>query len=354
MVKLYYKMDKKISEEIIKCSRCGLCMDVCPIYHAKGTETALLRGKFLQLLGLIRGDLKWSKKIAYNLDLCLACGKCKKACPSGIDAVYIFSFIKNKYQTPFERFFYSAPLFKFKLFWLKILYLLKYFPKNIKRKKIKSNKGEVHFKGCASKSINVHGFNFDNVGKFSCCALPYYLKGRFDLYEKYKKRNIKLIKEAKKVIFDCATCYDTVLNYEGLESEQKDKLVYFTDYYKSKNLSLKDPLKVTFHKPCHLNGKVFSDILEILKSIKNLEFVDYEEMDECCGFSGDFFTRHIKTSSILSETKIKNISKTKADIVLTTCPTCLWSLKYGIKLLNTNLKACDLAEFLDVFCEIKD
>lgn len=343
-------MKKEIEKEVINCSRCGLCMEVCPVYKAKKTETSVSRGKFLQLLGLIRGDLKMNKKIAYNLDLCLACGKCKKACPSNIDAVKIFSSIKEEYQTPFEKLFYSAPSFKLKMFFLQIMYKIKY-PLGRKFKKkpfcLKTNEKIAYFEGCATRSIG-NGF-LSNIKKekFSCCALPYYIKGRFDLYEKYKKRNIEIIKKYDKIVFDCATCLDTVSNYEGVE---KEKLVYFTDFYKSKKLSLKEKTKITFHKPCHLSEEKFLEIEEILKNIENLEYVRMEEAFECCGFGGDFFTRHMKTASVLSKKKIENACKTGADIILTTCPTCLWSLKYGIKTLpksmREKIKAYDISEFL--------
>ena len=71
-------MDNELKKEIINCSRCALCMEVCPVYKVKKTETSVLRGKFLQILGLIRGDLKFDKNIKYNLDLCLGCKKCKR------------------------------------------------------------------------------------------------------------------------------------------------------------------------------------------------------------------------------------------------------------------------------------
>ena len=335
-------MNKEIEKDIINCSRCGLCMDVCPVYKSKKTETSLLRGKFLQLLGLIKGDLKYDRKIAYNLDLCLACKKCKNACPSGIDAVSIFAFVRNNNETFFEHIFYSAPFFKLKMLALKIFYKIKY---PIGRKKINPSFGGEkigYFKGCATRAIGL-GFNKKNDG-FSCCALPFYIKGRFDLYEKYKKRNIEQIKKFDKVVFDCATCFDTVSNYEGVE---KEKLIYFTDFYKNKKMKSKNKLAVTFHKPCHLENEKFKEIEEILNSIENIEYIKMEKADDCCGFGGDFFTRHIKTATDLSVQKAENAIKTGADIILTTCPTCLWSLKFGIKAKKANLKAYDLAYFLD-------
>ncbi len=349
-------MDKELVKDIVNCSRCGLCMDVCPVYKAKRTETSVSRGKFLQLLGIINKKLKFDRRVKYNLDLCLGCKKCKAACPSDIDAVKIFAQIKSEFNSPFDNFLNSAIIFKIKMLALRIFYKLKY-PFGRKAVKIKNKKETslkiAHFEGCATRSVCGKfdaPFKFVNE-KFECCALPFYVKGRLDIYEKYKKRNLNKISKYDKVVFDCATCYDTVLNYEGVD---KSKIVYFTDFYKQKKLKAVSPLIVSFHKPCHIDNEKFFEIEDILSNIEGITYKRTEKYDECCGFGGDFFTRHINTASILSKEKIENVLKTNADVVLTTCPTCLWSLKYGIKLTNSKIHAFDLAYFLHNFVEIID
>lgn len=352
-------MDNELKKEIINCSRCALCMEVCPVYKVKQTETSVLRGKFLQLLGLIRGDLKYDKNIAYNLDLCLGCKKCKTACPSDIDAVKIFAKVKEENMTLFEKIFYGALMFKIKILFLKILYKVKYPIGRRYYKKTNSTKPNekiAHFNGCATKAIGLKfsiPYKFEKEN-FSCCALPFFVKGRLDLYEKYKKRNIDLIKKYDKVVFDCATCFDTVKNYEGIGDELKNKLIYFTDFYKNENLKSDKKLKISFHKPCHLDNKTFEEIENILNNIENIQYERMEGFDECCGFGGDFFIRHPKTAISLSIKKAENILKLNPDIILTTCPTCLWSLKFGIKTKNMKIKAYDLADFLHNFILIKD
>ena len=336
-------MNKEIEKEVINCSRCGLCMDVCPVYKYKKTESSVSRGKFLQLLGLIRGDLKYDKKIAYNLDLCLNCKKCKSACPSNIDAMKIFATVKSEHLSFIEKMSNTLFIFKLKMLGLKVFYKIKYPLGRIKKAcEINFNEPKTaYFKGCATDAT---GMRLDlKNGKFSCCGLPFYTKGRIDLYEKCKKKNLDLIKKYNKVVFDCATCYDTVSNYEGVE---KEKLFYFTDFFKNENLCFQKPVKVAFHKPCHMNMEKYEEIREILKNIENVQFIDYKGFDDCCGFGGDFFTRHIKTASFLSAQKIENILKVDPDIVLTSCPTCLWSLKFGIKYKKAKIKAFDVSEFL--------
>jgi len=94
--KTKFKSLKDYAEDIYKCSKCGLCQSVCPVYKATGLETTVSRGKFTLLNGIINGKLKFNKKIAKNLELCLGCKACYDFCPSGISAEEIISAARNE------------------------------------------------------------------------------------------------------------------------------------------------------------------------------------------------------------------------------------------------------------------
>lgn len=55
--------------DINKCSKCGLCQSVCPVYKITGNDCAVSRGKFVMLDGVIKGDLKLNKNIE-NILIC--------------------------------------------------------------------------------------------------------------------------------------------------------------------------------------------------------------------------------------------------------------------------------------------
>lgn len=91
-----HKTLKNYSEDIYKCTKCGLCQAVCPVYKATGKETAVSRGKFTLLNGILTGKLKFDKKIAKNLELCLGCNACFDFCPSGISAEEIITAARHE------------------------------------------------------------------------------------------------------------------------------------------------------------------------------------------------------------------------------------------------------------------
>lgn len=321
---------EKFEKDLDKCSRCGLCQSVCPVYRVMKTESAVSRGKFLQLLGVIKGHLTLSKKIINNLDICLNCGACKDFCPSDIDACEIFSCAYNDFsdKKPFLKILTSLWMFKFKLLFLKpFLYRL--------RKKTRSESGSVlFFKGCLSKN-NPFGIK---DGNFVCCGIPFFTKGRRDIYEKLKKTNIERAKNAEIILFDCATCLDTFKKYNTGK-----KLILISDLLSDKGApKLKRHFKVMYHHPCHFNsaGIKKEKIESFLTSIKNLEFVNTES--SCCGFSGDFFIRHPLLSRQINKKCRENYIKQDADVILTSCPTCLWGLIFA----GTGKKVEKLDDFL--------
>lgn len=73
---------KDYEEDIYKCSRCGLCQFVCPVFKASVNECAVSRGKFNMLNGVIKGELSLNRKIKSYLDLCTGCNACKIFAPA--------------------------------------------------------------------------------------------------------------------------------------------------------------------------------------------------------------------------------------------------------------------------------
>lgn len=345
----------EVKQNILKCSRCGLCQEVCPVFEEIKDEKTTARGKLMQIWGLKKGDLKLNSKILKNFDLCLNCDKCKLNCPSGVDTTGVFN--KEKKLNLLGRFLNSVFVFNLKLSALSFFALFKKAPIYEKKSNI------LYFEGCIAKKIKkefkLQGIKLKN-GNFECCALPYLTKGREDIYKKIVEYNENIIENAQMVVFDCATCFNAVKNYPFKNPKSKEKLVFYTDFYKQIEFVAKKNYKITYHTPCHLksSGVKLEEIENILKSIKNINYKQMEKADSCCGFGGDFFIRHPKIAYSISMKKAKNIINTNTDFVLTSCPTCLWSLQFSMfinKLINKNNKipkVMDLNDFINNFCTV--
>ncbi len=297
--------------DIVKsCSRCGLCAEVCPIFSIKKSETALARGKFLQLLGILRGELSYNKKIEKNIKLCLNCKKCTRNCPSEIDAVELFSKIKNERENHIIKFLNNEFIFNLKLLPLKIFNFFGAKP-------LKLNEGEIYFKGC------IAGRKTKNFG-FKCCAVPFLVSGRRDIYEKLVNHNLKIIENenVKKVFFNCTTCFDALKNYPFENPENVKKLELLNPAE-----TMVEGKKFTFFKSCHLEEENFEKLESAFKD--SVDYIPFSG-NECCGFGGDFFIKHPIIAHKLSTKLAKKIYDSGVRIVMTACPTCVWRLNWGL------------------------
>ena len=348
---------KDYKHELNKCSKCGLCQAVCPVFKITGNECTVTKGKFLMLKGVQNGDLQLSPTINKYLEMCLNCGKCKEFCPSGIDACEIFTvakhdYIKNSFEGHLVRLLESELVFDNTINMLSKIFA---------SKKFKVNPNATHkilfFKGCANKlypkSENalknlLEKFDVDLVEKdFKCCGIPFLSSGNLDRYEAVKTHNLELINNSgcDFVLTDCASCRDAISNYEGINKKVL-MLGEFVQPLFGEVISQK-PLKVTYHKPCHTEN---SDYVEnILKKCSNIDYVRMKDFDECCGFAGQFALTNRKLSLKISKQKAKNIINTQADIVITECPACILGIHQGMSQLKSVQKPLimNISEFLN-------
>ena len=349
------KQLKDYIQEINKCSQCGLCQAVCPLFRLTGNECTVSRGKFAMLYGVVKGDLKLSKTINKYLEMCLKCGKCKDFCPSGIDACEIFrtakyEYLQNNFEGKLIKFIESEHIFD------KIINMTGELnkPENLEKKE--SAKANIlFFRGCANKLIPKSERSLRNImaklpynlldAKFKCCGVPFASSGNLERYEEVLNYNKSIIDNTEHdfIITDCASCADT------LSKISSKKVLNFVDFIAEENIEFefKKHYKVTFHKPCHL--KNYENIKRIFKNCTNIEYVEMPEYDECCGFSGQFAITNRKLSKQLLQNKVKNVISVQPDIVITSCPSCLMGLKLALKSQKTKkIKILNLTEFLEL------
>ncbi len=385
-------------EEINKCSKCGLCQSVCPIYKLTGNDCAVSRGKFVMLDGVLKGDLKLNRNINKYLDLCLKCDKCSNFCPSSIDVCKIletakYNYEKNTLWGKFIFFFESKYVFGNLLKLFKIIINShplregkQLFASEASNRDVgaEANKLKLlYFKGCVNNIFPqtdkfLHKL-FDNSDveiiekDFDCCGLPFLSSGNLERFEEVKKHNLELMNcDFDYILTDCASCESTLKGYfqptrndVGQESPTYDlslraneksvaipSFISLGELIANQNIKFKfeKPIKVTFHKPCHLENDDFW--LKIIENCENVEYVKMKDYDECCGFSGEFAIKNHKISMQISKQKAQNAINTDADYVITTCPACVLGLKQGMLGIKKSPKVSSLSDFLNLAINI--
>jgi coenzyme F420-reducing hydrogenase delta subunit/Fe-S-cluster-containing hydrogenase component 2 len=82
---------EKWKSALNKCIRCGYCYEHCPIYKSTRWEIDSPRGKLILLFGLLNGEIEPSEYIANKLFECFHCGRCQKACSSGVPTMDVYA-----------------------------------------------------------------------------------------------------------------------------------------------------------------------------------------------------------------------------------------------------------------------
>jgi glycolate oxidase iron-sulfur subunit len=73
-----------IHEELGRCSHCGSCLSVCPVYRETAEEGMSARGKVSLIEAHELGGLSFSRKFQGLIESCLLCGACVAQCASGV------------------------------------------------------------------------------------------------------------------------------------------------------------------------------------------------------------------------------------------------------------------------------
>lgn len=344
-------------ESIHKCSKCGICQGSCPLYKATGNDCTVSKGLFIMLQGYLKGELKLSKTIKHYLDLCLKCGKCTDICPSGINALDIIisakaEYYRNSFVEKLISFGQKYFLFKF------IPDLFGIFNKPSKSQYFE--KKVIYFGGCGSKYkgdksiikiLNKLEIEVINP-QFNCCGVSLYVRGDLEGFKLAMSSYIKTLKKykIKDVVTTCASCEKSLKDYlrwvdnaEDRDFLQNISVKNIFEYIKENNLKpkLTSVQKVTYHKPCHL--KNYDDIKWLLDNTENLEYLEMNDFDSCCGLNGLTNIKEYRTLSKITSKKRHNILKSGSNTVLTSCLGCEIALNTYSK---NQYKVFDIVDFI--------
>jgi L-lactate dehydrogenase complex protein LldE len=108
------------------------------------------------------------------------------------------------------------------------------------------------------------------------------------------------------------------------------------------------PHRVAYHPTCHsLRGLRVGDApLRLLHAVAELELVEHEGADECCGFGGTFAVKNAATSAAMLQDKCKALSASGADVVCALDTSCLMHIGGGLSRAGSPLRPLHLAQIL--------
>ena len=322
--------------EMSACSRCGLCIDGCPINDPLGISNT--QGVYLMQAVRNKDLFRRAEKMA---DQCLVCHRCSVDCPVGIDLeairrqVRINSRKKTDTGSGYD-------------------YLKTVRPFNAL--------GRVaYFGGCMShltpgitesmeRIFQASGtqYWYMDKDKTICCGRPLLQQGFESQARELRRKNTQLIKEsgATLLVTSCPICYQSFTKEYNLPIEVMHHTQFIEQLLLSGKLRLQpqNQLRVTYHDPCELGrGSGIYDVpRRVLSHAAQLLPTRHErEQSLCCGFNLGNAVLSSEQQTQVRERARQNLLEPHPDMIATACPMCKKAFTHG-----TDTPVRDIAEII--------
>jgi L-lactate dehydrogenase complex protein LldE len=88
------------------------------------------------------------------------------------------------------------------------------------------------------------------------------------------------------------------------------------------------PHRITYHDSCHARRElhVLDAPRRLIRSVRDVQFVELPRGEECCGFGGTFSVKMAGTSLAMGRDKVRSIVETGAEVVVSGDMSCLMHL----------------------------
>ncbi|PHQ79319.1 MAG: Fe-S oxidoreductase [Coxiella sp. (in: Bacteria)] len=197
----------------------------------------------------------------------------------------------------------------------------------------------------------------------TCCGQPAFNSGDRLNTIAIAKRNIALFESFDYVVAPSGSCMGTVRQHyptlfkddpeffsraAALASRCHEITSFLTDVLGITHVDAEFPYRVTYHDSCaglrELSIKIQPRTL--LASVRNLELIELNDANVCCGFGGTFCVKYPDISNKMVEDKVTHIINTKADAVLAGDLGCIMNMAGKLSRLNISTPVYHVTEVL--------
>ncbi len=316
------------------CSRCGICIDVCPLNTAAGIHN-------VQSVYFIR-DIRQNGLTDDVANNCLLCNRCVEACPVGIQTTQIRQIMREEQKSLPENSSYYD-----------------YWPQQTPQKEEVYD--TIYFAGCMThlsggiipamrKLFEAAGerFLFLDEERNLCCGRPLRQQGYTGQADQMRDKLERLINQsgAKLLVTSCPICYHSFKQEYHLNIPVMHHTEYISECLKKKRISVRNSGdRFAYHDPCELGRgeRIYEEPREILKAIGTLCEVPSEKADAlCCGHSLGDTALDNRQQQMIRDEAMRTLCAGNPDTLATACPLCKKAFRQG----NRDINVLDIAEIV--------
>ena len=399
---------EEMAAAIEQCIHCGFCLPTCPTYVVLGEEMDSPRGRIFLMKEVLEGGMEVEEAAPF-IDCCVGCDACVTSCPSGVRYDELISPFRAHIEErrerrpsdrvlrwmiaetlPYPRRFRAAarlgslarPLKRFAPRRARaMLELLPASPpKSRPLPELHPARGERRARvallaGCAQQvlapeinwaTLRVLAHNGVEVAiprDQGCCGSLDLHGGRSERARGHARRNVQAFpSDVDAVITNAAGCGSGISEYgllfKGSEEEDQaralaDRTVDVSVFLHELGLEppppLPEPLELAYQDACHLAHAqaVRSAPRELLRAIPNLELLEPDDWEICCGSAGTYNVEQPDVAHELGRRKAEALLATGAEAVASGNIGCLTQIEQHLRGLGREMPVMHTIQVLD-------
>jgi Fe-S oxidoreductase len=390
-------MTWKQTVDVMSCTECGRCQDVCPAYNT-GKELSpklLIMALRDQMLAdgpkALAGPMAKLQPLVPNAVTdnvvwdCVTCGACVRECPVGIEHIdHIVDLRRNlvmvEARFPEEAASMLRDIDRASNPWGKAQGDRTQWAQGLDVRVLQPGEpppAVLFWVGCApsfderakksavstAKLLKEAGVDFAILGpREACTGDPARRMGDEYTFQKQAKQNVATLNEAKvtKIITTCPHCFNTI-GSEYADFGGSYEVVHHTEFLaglvrEGKLKTLAGERTITYHDSCYLarHNDVRDQPRELVAaSGRAVEMPRNRERTFCCGAGGARMFMEEKRGRPINEERVREAANTGADTLAVACPFCTVMLDDGVRETGAKLQVVDLATLLSEAVERK-
>lgn len=212
------------------------------------------------------------------------------------------------------------------------------------------------------KVLDYLGVAIDYVEDQTCCGQPAFNSGYRSEIIPIAERFIRLFQDREYIIAPSGSCtamvrifYRDLAIQEALKpalAQLSQRIFEFTEFLvdvlKVSDLGGRFPHRVTYHDSCHLLRElgVREQPRQLIRSIQDLDFVEMQHSDQCCGFGGTFSYKFKDVSIAMVARKCQNLVDSGASYCVGADSSCLMNIEGYLRRHRLSVKTMHIADLL--------
>ena len=198
----------------------------------------------------------------------------------------------------------------------------------------------------------------------TCCGQPAFNTGYRYEARRVTQRFIELCEEsqADAIVSPSGSCTAMVHHYEALFADDEswsrraralaartfELSSFLVRVLKIEDLGARFAGRLTWHDACHglRDLNVHDEPRQLIKYVREAEFVELDNADACCGFGGTFSVKYPEISTAILEQKIEAIERAHIDAVVSGDASCLMQIRGRLSRIGSKVRVMHLAELL--------